>query len=193
MAVCNIYRLLGILPVCFFLSHLSFHFSEGTPEHLLWLCNLSNLVLAAGLFFQTPLLIRIAALWLVPGIPLWLWDMSRTGSTPLSTFLSHLGGLTVAMIALAKVRAKPNVFIYAWMYGFLVQLICRFVTPPELNVNVAFKIYPGFDLFFKHYWSYWIFSAVVAVIVLWLLNFLMNQAFPNHKKEKYGNIQTKTA
>ena len=193
MAVYNIYRLMGILPVCFFLSHLSFHFSEGTPEHLLWLCNLSNLVLAAGLFFQRPLLIRIAALWLIPGIPLWLWDMSRTGSAPLSTFLSHLGATIVAIIALAKVRAKPNVFIYAWVYGFLVQLICRYVTPPELNVNVAFQIYPGFDRIFHNYWHYWIFSACLAVAILWAMNLILIKLFPQQKQDEYGKYYAKTA
>ncbi|MCI0412073.1 hypothetical protein L0222_04630 [bacterium] len=193
MAVCNVYRLLGILPVCFFLAHLSYHLSHGTPQHLLWLCNLSNLVLAAGLFFQLPLLIRIAVLWLIPGIPLWLWDMSRTGDNPLSTFLSHLGGLTVAIIALSKVRATQNMFLYAWMYGFLVQMICRLFTPPELNVNVAFQIYPGFKSIFQNYSSYWIFSAVFAAAALWLLSFLLNRAFPNQKQEEYGTIQTKTA
>jgi hypothetical protein len=193
MAVCNVYRLLGILPVCFFLSHLSYHFSEGTPQHLLWLCNLSNLLLAAGLFFQIPLLIRIAALWLIPGIPLWLWDMSRTGDHPLSTFLSHLGGLTVAMIALSKFRAKPNMFIYAWLYGFLVQLICRFVTPPELNVNVAFQIYPGFDRIFHNYWHYWIFSASLAAAVLWALSIILNKIFPKQKQDEYGKYYAEIA
>jgi hypothetical protein len=193
MAVCNIYRLMGILPVCFFLSHLSYHFSENTPEHLLWLCNLSNLVLAAGLFFQKPFLIRIAALWLIPGIPLWIWDMSRTGSAPLSTFLSHLGGTLVAIIALARVRAKPNMFIYAWLYGFAVQLICRFITPPELNVNVAFQIYPGFVRIFDNYWYYWIFSASIAVAVLWLLSLILNKMFPYQKKDEYGKYYAEIA
>ena len=193
MAVCNPYRLLGFLPLCFFLAHLNYHFAAGTPEHLLWLCNFSNLVLAAGLFFQVPLLIRIAAIWLIPGIPLWLWDMSRTGDAPISTFLSHLGGTTVALIALAKVRAKPNMFLYAWLYGLLIQTICRFTTPPELNVNVAFQIYPGFDRIFENYWSYWIFSAVLAAAILWMFSLLLNRAFPNHKQEDYGTFQTKTA
>jgi hypothetical protein len=188
-----VYRFLGFLPVCFFLAHLHYHLEHGTPGHLLWLCNLSNLVLAVGLFLQKPFLIRIAALWLIPGIPLWIWDMSRTGDDPLSTFLSHMGGTAVAILALGKVRATPNMFFYAWLYGFFVQLICRFVTPPELNVNVAFQIYPGFDLIFQNYWSYWIFSAMLAMVVLWLLNILLNLLFPNQNREKYGSVQTKTA
>ncbi len=193
MAVCNLYNLHGFLPLTIFLAHLNYHFASGTPQNLLWLCNFSNLLQAVGLFFNLPVLIRISALWFIPGIPLWLWDMSRTGDAPISTFLSHLGGMIVALIALAKVRAKPNMFIYAWLYGFLVQTICRFITPPELNVNVAFDIYPGFDRIFENYWKYWMFSAVLAAAVLWTLSLLLNRAFPNRKQEEYGTFQTKTA
>jgi len=193
MAAYNIFRLVGFLPLCFFLAHLDYHLAAGTPEHLLWLCNLSNLLLAFGLFFQLPVLIRIAALWMIPGIPLWLWDMSRTGDAPLSTFLSHMGGTGVAIIALAKVRANQNMFLYAWVYGFVVQVICRFVTPPELNVNVAFQIYPGFDRIFHNYWHYWIFSASLAAVVLWGLSIILNKIFPNQKQDEYGKYYAEIA
>jgi hypothetical protein len=167
-------RWLGILPLTFFIAHLSTNLKDGTPENMLWLCNLSNLVLALGIFFRLPLLIRISALWLIPGIPLWLVDMTRTGYSPASTFVSHVGGLAVAIYALSKIHATKTMWLYGWIYGFLVQAACRLFTPPVLNVNVAFETYPPLSTIFHHYWQYWIFNAVASAAGLWLIAFVLN-------------------
>jgi multidrug transporter EmrE-like cation transporter len=189
----NLPRLLGFLPLSFFIAHFTHHLNAGAPQHILWLCNISNLVLATGLFFRVPLLIRMATMWLIPGVPLWLIDMSRTGDAPISTFLSHLGGLSVGIFALSRVRAERNMWIYAWIYGFFIQMICRMFTPPELNVNVAFQIYKGFDRIFHVYWHYWIFNAVLSATVLWILGIVLSRIFPQKKEDTYVGMQTETA
>jgi hypothetical protein len=186
-------RVLAILPLAFFIAHFTHHFSNGVPQHILWLCNFSNLTLSAGLFFRIPTLIRVATMWLITGVPLWLFDMSLTGDSPVSTFLSHLGGMSIGVLALSKVRADPNMWIYAWVYGFLVQMICRLFTPPSLNVNVAFQIYYGFDRLFIEYWHYWIFNAVLSAIALWLFSLLLNRIFPCDKQEHRVEFHTETA
>ena len=144
----QLFRLLGFLPVIFFLAHLGYHFSEETPQHMLWMCNISNITLAAGLFLNSPVLIRIAAIWFIPGLPLWIMDMLNTTEDPISTFLSHIGGLTVSMIALHRVRADRISWLYAVLYGLVIQQICRFFTTPALNVNVAFAPYYGWERVF---------------------------------------------
>jgi len=170
-------RWIGILPLAFFLAHLSTHLSQGTPQNMLWLCNFSNLVLAAGIFFRVPLLIRVSVLWLIPGIPLWIFDMMRTGYSPATTFASHIGGIAVGLYALSRIHADRNMWVYAWTYGFIMQAVCRVSTPPEINVNVAFKIYSPLSGIFHQYWQYWIFNAVVAAAGLWLLALLLNARF----------------
>lgn len=167
-------RWIGILPLGFFIAHLSTHLAQGTPENMLWLCNLSNLVLAAGIFFRLPLLIRISVLWLIPGIPLWLLDMARTGYNPPSTFISHVGGVAVGLFALSRVKSDKKMWVYAWIYGLIVQATCRLFTSPDLNVNVAFHIYSPLDGIFHQYWVYWIFNAIVAAAGLWLLSLICN-------------------
>ena len=132
-------------------------------------------------------------MWLIPGIPLWLFDMSLTGDAPVSTFLSHLGGTTIGIWALSRMRAHKNMWIHAWLYGFFVQMLCRLMTPRELNVNVAFQIYHGFDRIFKVYWHYWIFNAILAVTALWILSWLLNRIFPATGTESYGDLHTETA
>jgi hypothetical protein len=43
------------------------------------MCNIGNLVLASGLFLARPLLIRVALIWLLPSLPIWLWFVVRPG------------------------------------------------------------------------------------------------------------------
>jgi hypothetical protein len=185
-------RILPFLPLAFFVAHFTHHLSNGVPQHILWLCNFSNLVLSAGLFFRIPTLIRVSTMWLIPGVPLWLFDMSLTGDAPISTFLSHLGGMTIGLVALSKVRAEANMWIYAWLYGFLIQMICRLFTPPSLNVNVAFQIYYGFDRLFSEYGHYWIFNAVLSAFALWLLSLVLNRIFPARQEHRV-EFHTETA
>ena len=120
-----------------YVVHFHYNWSLGNPGHGLWMCHVSNLALAFGLMLFQPILIRLGAVWIVPGIPLWIMDMMRTGEAPVITFLSHLGGLVVGVVAVRRVRADR----YAWLYGIacylLVQQVCRVVTRPELSVNVA--------------------------------------------------------
>ena len=170
-------RWTGILPLGFFFAHLSTHLAQGTPQNMLWLCNLSNLVLAAGIFFRMPLLVRVSVLWLIPGIPLWVLDMARTGYSPATTFLSHLGGLVIGLFALSRVNADKNMWIHAWIYAFFAWIACRLFTSPDLNVNVAFQIYPPLDRVFHHYWEYWIFNAIFSAGGLWLLTQILNLRF----------------
>ena len=64
-------RLLGLLPLLFFLAQFVHYWRIDQLGHLLWMCNIGNLVLAVGLFFEIPLLVRVSALWTIPGLIVW--------------------------------------------------------------------------------------------------------------------------
>jgi len=176
------FRLLGFFPLCFFLAHLRYHFLYGTPENLLWMCNFSNLLLAAGILFHIPVLIRIAFLWAIPGLPLWMVDMLHTGDYPVSTFLSHAGGFAIGLIGIIKVGADRISWFYALIYALSIQQVCRFMTPPELNVNVAFRPYYGWEHTFDSYIKWWLFTAVMAAAALWLMGELLLRILPHKKR-----------
>jgi len=175
------FRLLGFLPLCFFLAHLRYHFLYNTPENMLWLCNFSNLLLATGLFLDLPFLIRIAFLWSIPGVPLWAIDMLHTGDFPASTFLSHLGGFAVSLLAMAKVRANRNAWLYALIYALALQQLSRWTTPASLNINVAFRPYYGWEHTFEAYWQWWLFIATTSAVALWLMGLLLWMLYPPPK------------
>ena len=136
------FRLLGLIPLLLFLARLRDLIAIGEPGHILWMCHISNLTLALGLFFAWPLLVRISIPWLVFGLPLWIWDMTQVGIFGgLSSFGTHIGGLLVGLFALSKMRYDNRSWLYAFIWYLVVQQICRMVTPVEFNVNIAHDVF----------------------------------------------------
>ncbi len=182
------FRLFGFVPLVIYLAHFRYNWSLGNPDHGLWMCHISNLSMGLGLLFAQPVLLRLGAVWIIPGIPLWIMEMTQTGHTPVITFVSHLGGVTVALIALRRVRADR----FAWLYGMgcylAIQHLCRLVTRPELNVNVAHTMYQGWDKAFGAYWQYWIFTTVSATFTLWIVNWTLFKLYPPVPEGNQGGI-----
>ncbi|HUW62490.1 MAG TPA: hypothetical protein VMZ06_15905 [Candidatus Bathyarchaeia archaeon] len=177
------FRLLGLVPLTIFLLHFHYNWSQGNPGHVLWMCHVSNLALAIGLLLGHRGLIRLAPIWLLPGIPLWIMDMLSTRQMPPITFLSHLVCPVVGLIALREVRAGRWTWLRAFLWFLFIQQISRMFTPPELNVNVAHSIYPGWERFFTAYWQYWLFTAASSALALYVVGRLLLWFAPPHKPE----------
>lgn len=171
-------RLLGLLPLGFFLANLAANFREGHPGNSLWMCYLANLLLAAGLFLARPELLRPGALWILPGIPLWMLDMISTGIVRPTGVLAHLGGAAVGIYALGRYRAGRGAWLHAFLLFLAVQQLCRWVTPPDLNVNLAHGIYAGWEKMFPGYWAYWAATSVLMACALWMTGRLLILFFP---------------
>jgi len=171
-------RLLGLLPLVFVALQLHHHWSRGRPADILWACNVCDATLALGLLANAPVLVRPAALWLLLGIPLWVLDMALTGDCNVPTFLSHIGGLTVGLAAVWKLRAAARAWRDALAGYLFLQLVCRFATPPELNVNVAHRQYDNVPTPFAAYWQYWLVTTLAVAACLWLANVGLQRVFP---------------
>jgi hypothetical protein len=175
------FRLLGLLPLLFFFARVfEYAYRAKTPEQILWSCHVSNLLLAIGMFFASPLLIRVAAFWLILGVPPWIIDMIASKLvTPVSIF-SHLGGVVMAMVALYFVRAKRGSWLPSLLYFLVLQQITRLLTVPGpyTNVNVAHFAYGGMKNWFAHYWTYWLANTAVTAVTLWVMDWALAKLFP---------------
>lgn len=177
-------RLLGIAPLMFFTAHLlfyatdPFYASNRGVENMLWMCNVGNLVLGVGLLLGQPRVIRLAVIWLVPGLPLWVFDAIQRGGLLFTSFLTHIGGLAVGLIVMRSVRADR----WTWAYGFgwylLVQQLSRLFTSEFWNVNVAHKAYPGYEHVVSQYWQFWILTSLMVAVGLCILGFILIKLFP---------------
>jgi hypothetical protein len=158
---------------------------------MLWMCNIGNLLLALGLFFEAAILIRVAVIWMAPGVAVWFlyvvpdWGALLTGRFSyaqlfgvLSSTLAHLGGFAVGIVVLRKVRMDARAWFYAFIWYFLVQLLSRLLTPAEMNVNLSQRIQAGWEQRFSSYLRFWFVLTTLVGVCLWILGLLLNRLWP---------------
>jgi hypothetical protein len=185
------FRLLGFLPLLFFFAQAIHYWQINQLGHMLWMCNIGNLLLALGIFFGQALLIRVAVIWSLPGVVVWClyvvptWGMLVTGKMTAAEFygvvsstLAHVGGLSVGILVLRKVRMNQIAWFYAFIWYFIVQLASRLLTPVAFNVNLSQKIQDGWEGTFGSYWKFWLVLSSAVALGSWLLTFLLKKLWP---------------
>jgi hypothetical protein len=185
------FRLLGFLPLLFFFAQAIHYWQIDQLGHMLWMCNIGNLVLALGIFFGQALLIRVAVIWSLPGVVVWClyvvptWGMLVTGKMSASEFygvisstLAHVGGLSVGILVLRKVRMNQIAWFFAFIWYFIVQLASRLLTPVAFNVNLSQKIQDGWETTFSSYWKFWLVLSFAVAVASWLLALLLKKLWP---------------
>jgi hypothetical protein len=175
----NGFRLLGLFPIGFIFARLLVLWSDDKAADIFWVCNLSNLALGIGILACQPKIIRPAVFWLLLGLPLWAHYQLSTGDYQFTSFLTHIGGNTVGLIALAKVRVCRWSWVYAIVGFWVLQLFSRLFTPPDMNVNVAHNLrFTIGENTAMSYWQFWIASTLIYIFWLWLINLLARKFFP---------------
>jgi hypothetical protein len=175
------FRLLGLLPLAFFLGQAAHYWRINELGHMLWMCNIGNLVLAIGLFTNNALLIRISVIWMFPGFVVWLIYVMLAQGLPLSSTLAHVGGLSVGIFAIKGAGMDRAAWRYALGWYLLVQFVSRVLTPANLNVNVAHHVGPGWEQAFDAYWKFWLVLTILTAIVLWIIGTVLHRIWPSKR------------
>jgi hypothetical protein len=170
-------RLLGLFPLIFFLAQFVHYWRINELGHMFWMCNIGNLILAMGLFLEKRTVIRLAAIWTLPGLVVWFIYVVLTWGVFLSSTLAHVGGLIVAMIALRHYGMDRTAWRWAFGWYLVVQLASRFFTPANLNVNLAHAVQTGWA--FQSYWTFWLVLTVATIVTLWVCGFLLWRIWPS--------------
>ena len=179
-------RLLGLLPLFFFLAQAVHYWRINELGHLLWMCNIGNVLLAMGLFLEKERVVRLAAIWTVPGLLVWLIYVVLAWGVFLTSTLAHIGGLIVAIIALRHYRMDRTAWRWAFGWSLVIQLLSRLFTLPALNVNLAHAIQPGWEQTFGSYWIFWIILTLIGIVVLWLSGLLLWSIWPAARLDRYS-------
>ena len=185
-------RLLGFLPLTFFLAQAIHYWDINELGNMLWTCNIGNLVLAIGMFLERRLLVRVSVIWMLPGLIVWCiyvvptWGMLLTGQftwrqlfAVMASSLAHLGGVTIGLVALRRIGMDKRVWLYAFGWYFVVQLLSRLVTPSSMNVNLAHRVQDGFEQSFSSYWKFWLLFTTLVGMGCWLLAFFFHRIWPS--------------
>ena len=172
------FRLLGVLPLIFFLAQLIHYWRGGGMANMLWMCNIGNLVLAIGLFAGHRELIRVSAMWMIPGLVIWFLYVLLPYGFLFTSTLAHVGGFVVALIALRRVGVDRSAWVYAFIWYLIMQLISRLFTSPDANVNAAHRIQTGWDSTFNSYWVFWPLMTLLVAVGLWMIGRLLSLFWP---------------
>jgi hypothetical protein len=140
----------------------------GSFWEALWLCHVSNLVLAAGLALRSPRTVGVAMLWLVFGSGAWILNLATGAAMVISSLLTHLGGLAVAILGVKRLGFPAGTWIRAVLVFALCQLLSRWLTPADLNLNLAHRVWQGWESAFPSYGWYllMIYATASAVFIV---------------------------
>ena len=172
------FRALGFLPLIFFVTQAIHYWRINELGNMLWMCNIGNLVLAIGMFLNHPLLIRVAVIWMVPGLVVWMIYVVLAYGVFLSSTLAHVGGILVGVVAIKRVGMDRRAWAYAFVWYLFIQVLSRLATSPVLNVNLAHSVEPGWRQAFNHYWKFWLVLSLVGVILLWIIGLGFHALWP---------------
>ena len=158
---------LALLGVLAFVLHAWIKARHGLLPELLWGCNLTALLLIFGFAFDWPLAVGTAFLWRLgigdPGFLAGVWSGERYFWT---AALIHLAPTGLAAFYLRR-SGLPRASAW-WGLAFCLAavLLALAFTPPELNVNFAFRRIPLLADWFPGRWSYRAAVGGVAAVML---------------------------
>lgn len=176
------WRLLGFIPLSFFIARLIYFSNHGGMSQILWMCHISNLILGLGLLLNWPILVGISAYWLTLAIPFWIVDVIGFGMEGLTSLATHAGGTIIALFALSKIDPPRRIWGYALAWYLILQVISHFFTPPALNINAAHAVYRGWEPFFNNYLYYWLLVTLSAGLAVYLMDMITLHLYDRHRK-----------
>jgi len=183
------FRLIGLLPLSFFVAQAIHYWRVGGMGNLFWMCNIGNLLLALGLFLNHRELIRAAAIWTIPGLMVWVRYVLFEYDFVVSSALAHIGGIIVGLIVLRRVRMDRIAWSYAFVWYLFMQVVSRLTTDHRLNVNVAHRMQTGWEWAFGSYWKFWVVMTVLTGVCLWGIGIVLSWIWPVQDNEAASGIR----
>jgi hypothetical protein len=158
-------RALGIVAFVCYGIHAAVHLHRGQPYDLLWGCHIAVLLVGCGLLLPNATLNAIGFLWSCLGIPLWLLDLTTGGEFMPTSTLTHIGAFALGLAGVRKLGMPRFASMKALATFAMLWVVCRVVTPPAANINLAFRVHSGWDVYFPSYALYFAMLLAIAAIV----------------------------
>lgn len=138
-------RALGLIPLVLFALTVVKYAVARQLYDVLWMCNVANLTVGAGLLCGRPALTKVGAIWILTGTAFWLGDSCYAERFETLPLFTHFATAAVAGYGVVHTGASgaPRALRAAVPGLLALQGVSRLATPPMANVNFAFDSYYG--------------------------------------------------
>ena len=133
---------LGLLALAFWGVHGTTHLMRGTPQHLLWVCNVAGLGVAVGLLFGWRWLNAMGVMVLLVGTPSWFVNLFIAGTFLPTSLLPHFGGLVLGVVGLKLLGPPKRDWWKALAMVAVLLFVSRGVSSQQDNLNLVFGVWP---------------------------------------------------
>lgn len=145
---------LGMAALACFAVYAGYEVRFGRIEYLLWSCNVATLLVAIGLLMHWPTCNALGFFWLVLGVPLWILDLLTGAGCHFFSIFTHLGGLLLGLAGTRLLGLPGGVWWQAVATLYLLHLASRWVTPEVENINLAYRVWTGWEAYFPSHRVY---------------------------------------
>ena len=164
---------LGALAIACYALHGADRVWHQDPWDLLWACHVSCLLVGLGAIFRSPVLVAAGVLWLSFGVPMWLLDLATGGDFLPTSTLTHVGGLAAGIPILARSGWPRGAWWRAALLLMALMLLTRLVAPPPGNVNLAFRVWTGWEQRFPSYGPYFVLLLTCATVTFVFVEYVL--------------------
>lgn len=131
----------GSLPILFFLLK-CWQYRSGTDIYqIMWVCNITSLVLGLAIILRVRNLVFVASVLPAIGLPTWIFDFILNGDFHIFSVFTHVINPILGFFIARRLGWTNHAIWQTIAYFAGLQVMTRFITPAHLNINVAFEVY----------------------------------------------------
>jgi hypothetical protein len=161
--------ILGCAAIVFYMAHAATWLLRGAPANLLWTCHLGCLLAGIAILADIPFLNAVSIHWLVLGNILWMINLAGGGEFICTSQLTHLGGLLIGLWYARRSGFPRGSWLMALAGIAALHVLSGFVTPARENINLAFRVFAGWEKIFPDFHVYRLFLLALSAALFYAL------------------------
>jgi hypothetical protein len=168
----------GNAAVIFYLAHALTWLLRGAPANLLWACHLGCLLVGIAILANHPGLSAVGVHWLALGNILWFINLAGGGEFICTSQLTHLGGLLIGLWYARRDGFPRGSWLKALSGITVLHVLSGFVTPARENINLAFRVFEGWENIFPDFQVYRLFLLAWAAVLFYAIERVLRRPLP---------------